>query len=85
MPHLDSALASLGRLLSTHGCTISESWATGRSRLLAPTSLVIEQSPALTADRHDRHRPGSNHLAFHVEEPLLSRSRPSRPSGMTGA
>jgi catechol 2,3-dioxygenase-like lactoylglutathione lyase family enzyme len=32
-----------------------------------PTYIVIEQSPARSAFRHDRCRPGLNHLAFHVE------------------
>ncbi|MFI5808834.1 VOC family protein [Streptomyces sp. NPDC051561] len=68
VPDLDRALASLGWLLATLNYTISQSWATGRSWLLRPTYLVLEQSPALTADRHDRHRPGLNHLAFHVED-----------------
>ena len=27
---------------------------------------MVEQSPARTASRHDRCRPGLNHLAFHV-------------------
>jgi catechol 2,3-dioxygenase-like lactoylglutathione lyase family enzyme len=29
---------------------------------------VVEQSPAITADRHERLRPGLNHLAFHVKD-----------------
>jgi hypothetical protein len=28
---------------------------------------VVEQSPARIASRHDRCRPGLNHLAFHIE------------------
>jgi hypothetical protein len=27
---------------------------------------VVEQSPALTADTHERRRPGLNHLALHA-------------------
>lgn len=27
---------------------------------------MVEQSPALSAQDHDRHRPGLNHLAFHA-------------------
>ncbi|MFE1200690.1 VOC family protein [Streptomyces sp. NPDC058762] len=68
VPDLDRALASLGWLLQTLGYTVSRSWDTGRSWLLGPTYLVLERSPALTADRHDRRRPGLNHLAFHVED-----------------
>lgn len=45
-----------------------QNWADGRSWRLGPTYLVVERSPALTADRHDRCRPGLNHLAFHVED-----------------
>ncbi|WP_415944596.1 VOC family protein [Streptomyces sp. 067-1] len=65
VPDLSRALASLGWLLATLGYTVSQSWASGRSWLLGPTYLVLEQSPSLTADRHDRRRPGLNHLAFH--------------------
>ncbi|MFD8008755.1 VOC family protein [Streptomyces sp. NPDC058955] len=68
VPDLDRALASLGWLLETLGYTVSQSWATGRGWLLGPTYVVLEQSPALTADRHDRLRPGLNHLAFHIED-----------------
>ncbi|KOU09314.1 glyoxalase [Streptomyces sp. NRRL F-4711] len=68
VPDLDRALASLGWLLQALGYAVSQSWDTGRSWLLGPTYLVLEQSPALTADRYDRRRPGLNHLAFHVED-----------------
>lgn len=30
--------------------------------------MVVEQSPDLTPGPHDRHRPGLNHLAFHVRD-----------------
>jgi catechol-2,3-dioxygenase len=33
---------------------------------LGNTYIVVEQSPALTSDTHDRLRPGLNHLAFHA-------------------
>ncbi|QHC23260.1 VOC family protein [Streptomyces sp. GS7] len=68
VPDLDRALASLGWLLETLRYAVCQSWETGRSWLLAPTYVVLEQSPALTADRNDRRRPGLNHLAFHVED-----------------
>ncbi|MGJ3558555.1 hypothetical protein ACR6C2_04715 [Streptomyces sp. INA 01156] len=32
--------------------------------------MVLEQSRAITADRHDRCQPGLNHLAFHVEDDI---------------
>lgn len=68
VPDLDRAVASLGRLLEALGYVLSQSWDGGRSWRLGPTYLVIEQSPALTAEQHDRCRPGLNHLAFHVED-----------------
>lgn len=68
VPDLDRAVASFGWLLETLGYTPFQSWPDGRSWQLGPTYLVFEQSPALTADRHDRCRPGLNHLAFHIED-----------------
>ncbi|MEU9366152.1 VOC family protein [Streptomyces avermitilis] len=68
VPDLDRAVASLGWLLEALGHTLFQSWNNGCSWRLGPTYLVLEQSPALTADRHDRCRPGLNHLAFHVED-----------------
>lgn len=70
VPDLHRALSSLGWLLEALGYTLFQSWDNGRSWRLGPTYLVIEQSPALTADRHDRCRPGMNHLAFHVEDDI---------------
>jgi catechol 2,3-dioxygenase-like lactoylglutathione lyase family enzyme len=68
VPDLQRALASFGWLLQALGYAVHQSWNDGRSWRLGPTYLVIEQSPALTAERHDRCRPGLNHLAFHVED-----------------
>ncbi|MFI5476831.1 VOC family protein [Streptomyces cacaoi] len=68
VPDLDRAVASLGWLLEALGHTLFQSWNNGCSWRLGPTYLVLEQSPALTGDRHDRCRPGLNHLAFHVED-----------------
>ncbi|WP_225802723.1 VOC family protein [Streptomyces sp. NK15101] len=68
VPDLERAVVSFGWLLEALGYTLFQSWNNGRSWRLAATYLVIEQSPALTADRHDRCRPGLNHLAFHVED-----------------
>ncbi|MFD6225704.1 VOC family protein [Streptomyces sp. NPDC060232] len=69
VPDLGRAAASFGWLLEALGYTPFQSWSDGRSWRLGATYLVFEQSPALTADRHDRCRPGLNHLAFHVEDP----------------
>ncbi|MER5639080.1 VOC family protein [Kitasatospora sp. NPDC002227] len=67
VPDLGRAVISFGWLLEALGYTMFQSWNDGRSWRLGPAYLVVEQSPALTADRHERCRPGLNHLAFHVE------------------
>jgi len=36
------------------------------SWILDGTYVVVEQSPALAAETHDRTAPGLNHLAFHA-------------------
>jgi catechol 2,3-dioxygenase-like lactoylglutathione lyase family enzyme len=66
VPDLDRAIISLGWLLETLGYQPHQSWDKGRSWLLGETYIVVEQSPALTSDTHDRHQPGLNHLAFHA-------------------
>ncbi|MEV4116385.1 VOC family protein [Nonomuraea sp. NPDC049695] len=67
VPDLPRAVASWQWLLESLGYSLFQDWSDGRSWRLGATYLVLEQSPALTADRHDRCRPGLNHLAFHVE------------------
>ena len=66
VPNLDRAAATWGWLLGELGYELFQDWPGGRSWRAGPTYIVIEQSPALTADRHERCRPGLNHLAFHV-------------------
>lgn len=66
VPELDRAVASFGWLMGALGYAEFQSWDEGRSWQLGATYLVVERSPALTADRHERCRPGLNHLAFHV-------------------
>ena len=66
VPDLGRAASSFGWLLESLGYTVFQDWDAGRSWRLGDTYLVLERSPALTADRHDRCRPGLNHLAFHV-------------------
>ena len=68
VPDLGRAVVSFGWLLDALGHTLFQSWDNGRSWQLGDTYLVFEQSPALTTDRHDRCRPGLNHLAFHVAD-----------------
>lgn len=67
VPHLARAIHSWGWLLQRLGYTLFQSWPAGRSWRMGPTYIVLEASPDLTADDHDRRRPGLNHLAFHVE------------------
>ncbi|GAA2307760.1 hypothetical protein GCM10010149_67200 [Nonomuraea roseoviolacea subsp. roseoviolacea] len=66
VPDLHRAIAAWQWLLTALGYTEFQNWSDGRSWRLGDTYLVLEQSPALSADRHDRRRPGLNHLAFHV-------------------
>ncbi|PWI17847.1 glyoxalase [Streptomyces sp. Act143] len=66
VPDLRRAVTSWGWLLEGLGYEPYQNWEAGRSWRMGETYVVLEQSPALTADRHDRTRPGLNHLAFHV-------------------
>ncbi|MGW0811022.1 VOC family protein [Nonomuraea sp. NPDC002799] len=67
VPDLRRAARSWEWLLGALGYEPYQEWSAGRSWRLGPTYLVMEQSPDLTGDRHDRRRPGLNHLAFHVD------------------
>jgi catechol 2,3-dioxygenase-like lactoylglutathione lyase family enzyme len=66
VPDLARAVAQWGWLLGELGYEQSQDWPDGRSWRLDGTSIVVEQSPALSAHGHDRLRPGLNHLAFHA-------------------
>lgn len=66
VPDLARALGEWGWLLRDLGYDLFQDWPAGRSWSLGGTYLVVEQSPASTADRHERLRPGLNHLAFHA-------------------
>lgn len=68
VPDLERATASIGWLLESLGYERYQDWDAGRSWRLGPTYLVVEQSPAMTGERHDRCAPGLNHLAFHVRD-----------------
>lgn len=67
VPNLDKAIASWGWLLTALGYRMFQDWPGGRSWQAGHAYIVVEQSPARTASRHDRCRPGLNHLAFHVQ------------------
>lgn len=66
VPDLERARAEWGWLLGELGYRQDQDWPAGRSWRLGATYLVVERSPDLTADQHDRCRPGLNHLAFHA-------------------
>lgn len=66
VPDLDRAVAEWGNLLGILGYTVHQDWAAGRSWRLGATYLVVERSPDLVGDAHERRRPGLNHLAFHA-------------------
>ncbi|KQX59386.1 MULTISPECIES: VOC family protein [unclassified Streptomyces] len=63
---LEHAEESFGWLLGALGYAPFQRWEGGRSWALGSCYLVVERSPARTSDRHDRLRPGLNHLAFHA-------------------
>lgn len=63
---LERARRGWGWLLEELGYEPYQSWNGGVSWRLGPTYLVLERSPDLSADRHERTRPGLNHLAFHA-------------------
>ncbi|MGI5439074.1 VOC family protein [Streptomyces shenzhenensis] len=66
VPDLTNATEDWGWLLESLGYSPYQEWPAGKSWRKDHTYLVFEQSPALTAHRHDRRAPGLNHLAFHA-------------------
>lgn len=66
VPDINRAATESGWPLTALGYQQFQDWPGGRSWTLAGTYIVVEQSPDLVAGRHDRRRPGLNHLAFHV-------------------
>lgn len=69
VPDLARGVESFGWLLGALGYHIFQEWPAGKSWRRDDHYIVVEQSPALTADDHDRLRPGLNHLAFHAGRP----------------
>jgi catechol 2,3-dioxygenase-like lactoylglutathione lyase family enzyme len=59
---LGRAVISWGWLLEALGYQPFQVWPAGRSW----RCVVVEQSPDVAGDGHDRYRPGLNHLAFHA-------------------
>src|SRR3954463_5456544 len=71
VPDLLRTERSWGWLLTRLGAEPYQSWEHGRSWRWGTggTYVVLEQSPAMTGDRHERRSPGLNHLAFWVDSP----------------
>ena len=61
---LAAAQTSLGWLLEELGWAPERSWPQGRSWRLGETYVVLESGPDVSSGRHERRRPGLNHLAF---------------------
>ena len=68
VPDLNRAEHTWGWLLAALGYQLFQQWPEGVSWRSGDTYIVLEQSPARSAFRHDRYRPGLNHLAFHVTD-----------------
>ncbi|GEL93423.1 VOC family protein [Cellulomonas composti] len=66
VPDLAVASASIGWLLGELGYTVADTWATGESWGRRDAYVVLEAGPDVTSERHERRRPGLNHLAFHA-------------------
>lgn len=66
VPDLARAEATFGWLLRRLGWAEYQRWANGVSWSQGQSYLVVEASPARTADQHERLRPGLNHLALHA-------------------
>jgi catechol 2,3-dioxygenase-like lactoylglutathione lyase family enzyme len=69
VPDLAGARGPWGWLLTELGWADFQDWPAGHSWRHEDTYVVLEQSPALTGDVHDRQAPGLNHLAFQVSSP----------------
>jgi catechol 2,3-dioxygenase-like lactoylglutathione lyase family enzyme len=63
---LASARPAWHWLLTSLGWAPYREWAAGCSWRLGSAYLVVEQSPAVLPGRHERTRPGWNHLALHA-------------------
>jgi RimJ/RimL family protein N-acetyltransferase/catechol 2,3-dioxygenase-like lactoylglutathione lyase family enzyme len=65
---LPSAERSLGWLFTELGWQEYQRWPRGVSWRYGNSYVVVEDSPDRTGDRHDRNRPGLNHLAVHIRD-----------------
>lgn len=65
---LPAAERSLGWLFTELGWHEYQRWPRGVSWRLGHAYVVVEDSPDRRGDRHERTRPGLNHLALHVRD-----------------
>jgi catechol 2,3-dioxygenase-like lactoylglutathione lyase family enzyme len=63
---LDAALPGWRWLLERLGWQPMSTWPAGVSWQLGPVYLVLEAGPDVVRARHERTRPGLNHLALHA-------------------
>jgi catechol 2,3-dioxygenase-like lactoylglutathione lyase family enzyme len=66
VPALDRALPGWSWLMTSLGWAEYQSWENGRSWRHDDAYLVIEASPDMRPEPHDRLRPGLNHVALHA-------------------
>jgi catechol 2,3-dioxygenase-like lactoylglutathione lyase family enzyme len=69
VPDLAGSLTPWGWLMTSLGWTLYQEWPRGRSWRDGDVYLVLEQSPSLNGNEHDRTAPGLNHVAFTVAGP----------------
>ena len=62
---IEAAGREWGWLLERLGYRLGDDWGHGRAWELGSLYVVVESGPDVTAGRHERRRPGVNHLAFH--------------------
>jgi hypothetical protein len=66
VPNLTRAKVEWGWILSRLGYEIYQNWGSGISWRLGATYIVVEKSPDLSSQKHQRTAPGLNHLAFNA-------------------
>ena len=62
---IEAAGREWGWLLERLGYQLGDDWGHGRAWELGSLYLVVEAGPDVEDGRHERRRPGVNHLAFH--------------------
>jgi alkylated DNA nucleotide flippase Atl1 len=63
---IEAAGREWGWLLERLGYRLGDDWGHGRAWELGPLYVVVESGPDVAGGRHERRRPGVNHLAFHA-------------------